>query len=82
MHLGVCLTAMMGRLVPQLQFLGILMMFVNIADLPISFVAFILALHHDVLAWIWMVVVGTLWWYLLGRAAQALHDTLARKSDA
>jgi hypothetical protein len=61
---------MLGFVVPQLQFLGILMVFVNIADFPISLVAIALAFRHDALAWIWMVVVGTLWWYLLCRAAQ------------
>ena len=73
-HFAVCLTAMLGFVVPQLQFLGILMMFVNIADFPISFVAFALSFHHDALAWLWIVVVGTVWWYFLGRAAQFLHS--------
>jgi hypothetical protein len=80
LHFAVCITAMLGFVVPQLQFLGILMMFVNIADLPISFVAFALSFHHGALAWIWMVVVGTLWWYVLGRAAQFLHSRFGTRS--
>lgn len=75
MHFLVCIMAMSGFLVPQLQFLGILMTFVNIADLPISFVAFALSFHHDALAWIWMVVVGTLWWYFLSWAVQSRFGT-------
>jgi hypothetical protein len=73
-HVVVCITAMLGLLVPQLQFLGILMVALNIADLPISLVAFALSFHHDALAWIWMVVVGTLWWYFLTRTASFLHS--------
>lgn len=71
-HFVLCITAVLGYVVPGYSFLGILMTFVNIADLPISLVAIALSFHHDALAWIWMVVVGTLWWYLLGRAAQFL----------
>jgi len=72
-HFLLCVTAMLGLVMPQLQFLGILVVFLNIADFPISIVAFILSLHHDALAWSWMLVGGTLWWYLLCRAAQFLH---------
>jgi hypothetical protein len=71
---------MSGLVVPQLQFLGILMMFVNIADLPISFVAFALAFHYEALACLWMVVVGTLWWYFLGRAAQFVHSRFGTRA--
>lgn len=79
-HLAVCITAMSGLVVPQLQFLGILMTFVNVADLPISFVAFALSFHHEALAWIWMLVVGTLWWYFIGRAAEFLHSRLGTRT--
>jgi hypothetical protein len=72
-HFLICLTAMLGFLMPQLQFLGILIVFANIADFPISLGAFALSFHHDALAWSWMLVVGTLWWYFLARAAQFLH---------
>jgi hypothetical protein len=65
---------MLGFVVPQLQFLGILMVALNIADFPISLVALALSLHHGTLAWIWMVVVGTLWWYFLARTASFLRS--------
>lgn len=81
-HLVICSTAMSGLVVPQLQFLGILMMFVNIVDFPISFVALALSFHHDALAWIWMIVVGTLWWYVLSLAAQFLHKTRGRTTSS
>jgi hypothetical protein len=79
-HFVVCITAMSGYVVPQLQFLGILMMFVNIADLPISFVAVALSFHHDAMAWLGMVVVGTLWWYFLGRTVQFLRSKFATRT--
>jgi hypothetical protein len=79
-HFAVCIIAMLGYAVPHLQFLGILMGFVNVVDLPISLVAFALSFHHDVLAWMWTVVVGTLWWYLLGRAVQLLASKFRAKT--
>jgi len=81
-HLSLCIMAMSGFVVPQLQFLGILMIFVNIADLPISLVAFALSFGHDALAWAWMVVVGTLWWYFLSRAAQFLRRKYTGRTSA
>ncbi len=65
---------MLGFVVPQLQFLAILMMFVNIADFPISLVGLALAFHYGALAWIWIVGVGTLWWYFLARAAEFVYN--------
>jgi hypothetical protein len=79
-HFVVCITAMLGYVVPPLQFLGILMMFVNIADFPISLVALALSFHYEALAWIWMVVVGTLWWYFLGRTAQFLRSRFGSRT--
>ena len=72
-HLAICLIAMLGYIVPSLQFTGILMSLVTIADIPVSFVTVGLAFsQHDVLAGIWVVVAGTLWWYLLCRTAAFL----------
>jgi hypothetical protein len=65
---------MLGFVIPQLQFLGILMVFVNIADIPISLVALALAFHNDPVAWIWILVAGTLWWYSLARAAEFVFN--------
>jgi hypothetical protein len=66
---------MLWFFVPQLQFLGILTGFVNIADFPISVVALALAFYNEPLAsWIWIVVVGTLWWYFLARAAEFVFN--------
>jgi hypothetical protein len=36
-----------------------------VIDFPISFVALVLAWQHGILADIWVIVAGTLWWYCL-----------------
>lgn len=72
-HLGICLVAALGYVVPGSQFLGILWSLLTIADFPLSIVTAVLAFsHHSVLAALWAIVVGTLWWYLLCLAAESL----------
>ena len=45
-----------------------------LADLPVSVVAFLIGWKYVVLADLWIIVVGTLWWYLLSYAiAFAFH---------
>lgn len=78
-HLAICLIALLGYVVPSLQFLGILWSLVTIADLPVSMVTMGLGFsQHGVLAGVWATVVGTLWWYLLSRVA----DTVIRRLRA
>ena len=78
-HLAICLIALLGYVVPSLQFLGILWSLVTIADIPVSTVTMGLAFsQHGVLAGVWATVVGTLWWYLLSRAS----DTVIRRLRA
>ncbi len=38
-----------------------------LVDMPVSAIAYALAWKHGTVAAIWVVVVGTLWWYLLSR---------------
>ena len=72
-HLAICLIALLGYIVPSLQFLGILWSLLTITDMPVSMVTMRLAFsQHGVLAGVWATVVGTLWWYLLCRAAAFL----------
>ena len=67
---------MLGYVVPGLDFLGILFSLVTLADIPVSFVTIVLVFsNHAVLAGIWALVAGTLWWFLLCLTA----ETLARK---
>ena len=70
LHLSACLTGCAGYIVPKLSFLGIIFTFVLIADLPISFVTYAAAWKYGLFAATWTLVVGTLWWYGLGRAAE------------
>jgi hypothetical protein len=67
LHLCAFGIANLGILIPSLQYLGRLESYIILADLPVSLVVFGLAWHYPMLAAIWIVVVGTLWWYLLSR---------------
>jgi hypothetical protein len=80
-HLFACVTSYVGLLVPGLQFLGILFTFVLMADLPISLPAYFLAWKCPAFAATWIFVAGTLWWYLLARAVQAVFLWFARRND-
>jgi len=72
-HLAICLAASLGYVAPSLQFLGILWSIPTIADIPVSMVTIILTFsHHGVLAGLWAIVAGTLWWYLLCWVAEFL----------
>jgi hypothetical protein len=78
-HLAVCLIAL-GYVVPGLQFLGILWSVLMIADFPVSIMTGVLAFsQHGVLAGMWAIVVGTLWWYWLCRTAEFLAAKIPRR---
>ncbi len=77
LHLCVCSLALIGFVIPALQPWAIVFELLWIADFPFSIVGFILAWQHPALAMIWMVVVGTLWWYALSRAAEAMWKRFA-----
>ena len=76
-HVCVCSLALIGFVIPALQPLAIAFGFLWVADFPFSIAGFILVWRHPALAMIWMVVVGTLWWYALSRVAEALWKHLA-----
>lgn len=67
LHLCASLTMPLGYYIRRLDFLGTVWTYLMLIDLPISLVTFALAWKHSVLAATWLVVVGTLWWYLLSR---------------
>ena len=73
---------MLGYLAPNLQFLGIVQTYIVLIDLPISGVALMLAWKYGALAAAWIVVVGTLWWYLLSLGAQAFVRRLKVRTEA
>jgi hypothetical protein len=72
LHLSVSALSFVGFVMPTLQSLAIAFEFLWVADLPFSIVGFILAWQHPTLAMIWMVSVGTLWWYALSCGVEIL----------
>jgi hypothetical protein len=72
-HLAICLVAMLAYIVPSLQLLGMLQSVIAIADFPVSFVMLVLDFSsHGMLAWVWALIAGTMWWYLLCLTAEFL----------
>jgi hypothetical protein len=61
-HLGICVAAFSGYLIPALQPLGILVSLLMLADLPISLLYGLLAFggQHDVLAGFTLFAGGTI----------------------
>jgi len=71
-HLSACAISFIGYLIPSLQFFGIVWVFIVLVDLPVSAIFYALAWKYSLIASLWVVVVGTLWWYLLSRGAEIL----------
>lgn len=71
-HLCACLISMVGYVVPSLQYLGIVWVGLMLVDLPVSAIGYAMAWRHGTFTTIWVVVVGTLWWYLLSCGAERL----------
>ena len=67
LHLLACLIVLVGYL-PGMHALLLIMPLLVIGDFPISIVGVGLAFSHQVIALLWFVVVGTIWWYLLSLA--------------
>jgi hypothetical protein len=76
LHFCACLMSTLRYFVPGLQYLVIIWEFVLHADFPVSLVAYALAPKHAPLAAIWIVVAGTLWWYLLSHVAESVFNRL------
>ncbi len=70
LHFCACLMSTLRFFVPGLQYLSVMWDFVVRADVPVSLVVDASGPHYSVLAAIWVVVAGTLWWYLLSRLAE------------
>ena len=80
LHLSACLFSMVGYVIPSLQFLGIVWVFVMLIDLPVSSIAYALAWRYSMIGGIWIVVVGTLWWYLISLGIEKLTNRLRVKA--
>jgi hypothetical protein len=81
LHLCACLISMSGYLIPSLQYLGIVWTGIMVVDFPISLVALALAWKYSALATAWILVVGTLWWYLLSRGAELVVRRFKARRD-
>jgi hypothetical protein len=75
------LTSYLGLLIPSLQYFGILFTFVLIADIPVSIPAYLFGWKYSALAVVWVFIAGTLWWYWLSRAANALFTRYVRRNE-
>jgi hypothetical protein len=78
LHFCACLMSTLRYFVPGLQYLVVIWDFVMHADFPISLLAHALTPTYAPLAAIWIVVAGTLWWYLLSLAAEFAINKLKR----
>src|SRR5580700_10874417 len=74
LHFCACLMSTLRYFVPGLQYLVVIWDFVTHADFPVSLVAYALPPKYAALAAIWIVAAGTLWWYLLSRAAETAFN--------
>lgn len=82
LHATASAVSMIGYMVPRLSYLGIVQTFMLLADLPISAPVYVLAWRYPVIAQMWFLIVGTLWWYVLSRAAQRmLYRSIEPKSS-
>ena len=71
-HVCALLVSMIGHVIPSLQYLGIIWVFVMVVDLPVSALAYALGWSHGAIAAAWIFVVGTAWWYLLSLGIESL----------
>jgi hypothetical protein len=76
LHLCASLTSPLAYYIPRLDFVVGVWPYLMLIDFPISIVTFVLAWKHSVLAGAWLIVVGTLWWYLLSRGAELVIHKL------
>src|ERR1700691_6172687 len=70
LHFCACLMSTLRYFVPGLQYLVVIWDFVMRADFPLSLLAYALTPTYAPLAAIWIVLAGTLWWYLLSRLTE------------
>ena len=72
LHLTACLIGLVGYVLPYLQPLGIIWVFVMLIDLPVSAIAHAISWNHQIVAATWIIVAGTAWWYLLSLGIQRM----------
>jgi hypothetical protein len=72
LHLFACLISMIGLVVPGLESLERVWRYLMVADFPISLVALASGWRYGTIQVIWIVVVGTFWWFMWNRAIDVL----------
>jgi hypothetical protein len=81
-HLFVCLIITVTFVLPpNLQFLAIGWSFVMLVDLPASVVAYALAWKLPLLSYLWILVAGTLWWYVLNLGLAAVFSHFKHRNE-
>jgi hypothetical protein len=81
-HLLVSSTRLLLARIPSLNFMAFAWMFVMLVDLPISLVSYFLGWKHPGVALVWVIVVGTLWWYLLSKIVEVLFRLVAGRDGS
>ena len=81
-HLLVCLISLSGYIIAALQGLGIVWVGIMLLDLPVSAPAYALAWGSGVFAGLWIILVGTFWWYLLACGVELLLKKLRAGSTS
>jgi hypothetical protein len=78
-HVFLCATGLLGGFVSGWDGLQEVWGFLIKADLPWSVVYMVVGMTHEWLAVLLIVIIGTSWWYLLGRLAEYLFDRLGKR---
>ena len=81
LHLCACLVSFIGLVIPSLHYMGILFTFIQVADLPISLLSYLIGWKYSALAVIWIFVAGTFWWYLLERGVRVVFLRFTRRNE-
>jgi hypothetical protein len=78
-HFLVTTTSLVLERIPHLNFMAFVWMFAMVVDLPISLLAYLVGWTYPTIAITWVIVAGTIWWYLLSRIAEVLFHLFASR---
>ena len=69
-HLAVSSGCYVLTLIPGVSFMAFLWTLILALDLPVSLLTYLIGQRYPGLAVAWIILAGTLWWYLLGRMGE------------
>jgi hypothetical protein len=78
-HFVVSSTSLLLAHIPGLNFLAFAWTLTMMVDLPISLASYFAAWKYPGIAVAWVIVAGTMWWYLLSKIAEVLFHLVARR---